>query len=294
MDIGSLRCFLEASKTLNYTIAAKNLFISRQALSQRIKALESELGAPLFFTSHRRMQQTELGEALSAEATDVLARFDTMERNIRSLARKRCRPTGLSLGYMVATLIHLDSLVDCSQKVPSLVVDSKSGSDEKILSMVREGESAFALVVASSSDLGDCASFLIEPIEQELLVPEDHPLSSQDAIVPSDLEGVEFVTYESATFGNALIIRECRHYGFAPSFILCGDDLVYSSHVVRSMHGVTWNGLLHEQSSIKNGLVAKPLVLRDKSWGVYLAWDKRDDALYPTADKIRSILKGGQ
>lgn len=48
MNIQQLKCFVEVSKTLNFTKASQNLFISQTAVSNHIKHLEETLGFHLF------------------------------------------------------------------------------------------------------------------------------------------------------------------------------------------------------------------------------------------------------
>lgn len=48
MNTTQLRYFMELSKTLNYSTAAQQLFITQPTLSRSIMALEDEVGAKLF------------------------------------------------------------------------------------------------------------------------------------------------------------------------------------------------------------------------------------------------------
>ena len=47
MNIDHLREFVTFSQYMNFSVAAKKLFLSQPALSSHIKALEKDLGAPL-------------------------------------------------------------------------------------------------------------------------------------------------------------------------------------------------------------------------------------------------------
>ena len=52
----------ELAKTLNFNRAAENLFISQPTLTYQIKALEDEIGFPLFDRSGKGAALTPAGE----------------------------------------------------------------------------------------------------------------------------------------------------------------------------------------------------------------------------------------
>ncbi len=72
-SIESLRCFVAASRLLNFRAAARAVALTPAAFGQRIKQLEEQLGAPLFSRTTRRMQLTEPGLALLPVANRCLA-----------------------------------------------------------------------------------------------------------------------------------------------------------------------------------------------------------------------------
>ena len=61
MELTQLQQFKVAAETGNISRAAEKLYISQPALSQSIKRLEEEIGAPLFDRYPRRIELTELG-----------------------------------------------------------------------------------------------------------------------------------------------------------------------------------------------------------------------------------------
>lgn len=72
-DPDSLRCFLAAAELLNFRAAAERVFLSPAAFSERIRALEALLEAPLFERSTRHVAITQAGLRLKAHAEHVLA-----------------------------------------------------------------------------------------------------------------------------------------------------------------------------------------------------------------------------
>ena len=58
------KVFYYVARTLSFSEASKQLFISQSAVSQSIKVLEKKLGQPLFIRSTKRVQLTPEGEIL--------------------------------------------------------------------------------------------------------------------------------------------------------------------------------------------------------------------------------------
>jgi DNA-binding transcriptional LysR family regulator len=76
MDIRHLRYFEAVARELNFTRAAARLHISVPPLSQRIRALEEELGTRLFERTTHYTRLTEAGDRLLPLASRILADFD--------------------------------------------------------------------------------------------------------------------------------------------------------------------------------------------------------------------------
>src|SRR5712691_7818144 len=64
--------FEAAARNLSFTKAATELFVTQSAISRQIRALEDQLGVPLFRRHHRELRLTEEGQTLYKTAGDVL------------------------------------------------------------------------------------------------------------------------------------------------------------------------------------------------------------------------------
>ena len=57
-------CFTSVARTRSFSITARELMISQQAVSRHIKGLEDELGFPLFLRNFQNVQLTDAGELM--------------------------------------------------------------------------------------------------------------------------------------------------------------------------------------------------------------------------------------
>ncbi len=82
MSLDQIRSFVAVAETGAVVRAAARLHLSQPPLTRRIRALEDELGAPLFERLPRGMRMTPAGEAFLPHARQVLAAVDAAARAV--------------------------------------------------------------------------------------------------------------------------------------------------------------------------------------------------------------------
>ena len=85
MNTTQLRYFLELSRTLNYSTAAQQLYITQPTLSRSIMALEDEIGAKLFFRESGNVSLTPAGKLFLQEMEPLSLRYDGLLRRVKNL-----------------------------------------------------------------------------------------------------------------------------------------------------------------------------------------------------------------
>lgn len=76
--------FEAAARTLSFTKAAEELFITQSAVSRQIRGLEDHLGIPLFERRPRSLALTDQGRILHRAATEFLERLQDTTNRLRA------------------------------------------------------------------------------------------------------------------------------------------------------------------------------------------------------------------
>jgi DNA-binding transcriptional LysR family regulator len=99
IELRHLRSFVAVAEELNFTRAAKRLFIAQQALSAQIRQLEDRIGTKLLDRDTRSVSLTEAGEVLLGQARLLLADADTAIAVTRAASTTTTR---LTVGFVAA------------------------------------------------------------------------------------------------------------------------------------------------------------------------------------------------
>ena len=83
MELSQLRTFREVAEALSFTRAAQKLNMTQSAVSHQIKALETELGEPLFIRAKRGVRLTDSGQLALSYAERILEEADELRERIR-------------------------------------------------------------------------------------------------------------------------------------------------------------------------------------------------------------------
>lgn len=96
MEFRQLQCFVAVAEELHFRKAGERLGLSQPALSDRISALEHELGVALFFRTTRQVSLTQAGSEFLRDTKRILADIDKAVSKARHTADSGLRTLRVS------------------------------------------------------------------------------------------------------------------------------------------------------------------------------------------------------
>lgn len=156
MKLAQMEYFLAAAQELNFTAAARRLYISQPALSKQIVVLEQELGVKLFTRNSRKVALTAAGLQLQRDLHNVLDQLEqAKQRAIGIGKRERLK---LSIGCFDGAVtddflpLILNSL---HGSVPGIQVTLSRNTFRENRTALRHGEIDVLLTLSTEASFGE-------------------------------------------------------------------------------------------------------------------------------------------
>lgn len=223
MELRHLRHFIAVAEEGHITRAAERLGMQQPPLSQRIKALESELDVVLLRRKARGVELTEAGRVFLEHARALLAQYDRTFESTRRAGRGE--QGSLRVGIMPTAPFH--PLVPFAIRAfraafPLVALTLDECLRAEAIERLRNGQMDVAFLRAHLPDAKDLAvsQLLMEPMVVAL--PAGHALARRSAgsaaLAFKELADETFIVY-ARQLGPAFYeatMAACRKAGFSP------------------------------------------------------------------------------
>ncbi|MER5266593.1 LysR family transcriptional regulator [Actinosynnema sp. NPDC002837] len=194
MELRQLEYFVAVAEECHFTRAARRMHVAQSGLSASIRALEVELGAPLFVRSTRQVELTQAGRALLVEARRVLGTIDAA-RDAVAAVQGLLRGT-LAVGSIQCLhAVHLPAVLARFHELhPGVELRLRQAGSGELVDLVRAGRLDLAFV--TSGRVGDDLS--VSTLSSEPLVlacAPELPFAERESVRLAELAGQPFVDF---------------------------------------------------------------------------------------------------
>lgn len=171
MDIELARTFLEIVSSGSFMTAAERLHLTQTAVSARVRALEQQLGRPLFIRNKAGARLTPAGERFVRHATRLVQGW---ERARQHVALPPGREDGISVGAELSIWYPLlaDWLVWMHHTCPEVALRADVDVPERLFERVQDGSLDMAVLYNPSQRPGLVCELLAD--EKLVMVTTSH------------------------------------------------------------------------------------------------------------------------
>jgi DNA-binding transcriptional LysR family regulator len=290
-DLNQLEAFGVVAEELHFGRAAERMHLAQPHLSRTIRALEADLGTPLFDRTTRRVELTPAGRALLEPAAAILrmgerARTDVAAARRGDSGHVRFSFAGPSSQVMVGRLARK--------------VRERHRHIDLAFQPGRYGPVVVRELLEHSTDLG-IARFEQPPpgvdsraVARErgvLAVPADHPVAGTSSVAFAELRNEPFITLPEA-FGSAvraMFVAGCYAAGFAPDIVQTAPDSWTCVALVAAGVGLHYTTDSAVRQMTLDGVRIVPLAEEILPVFSYLLWRTGDPD--PALAKVLGISK---
>ncbi len=150
MTLVQLRHLISLAQTGSFSKSAAALFLTQPALSRSIRALETELGQPLFDRIGRHSELTAYGRGVQSKARQLVLTADDLLESGQQLERGMAGSLRIGLGSGPGAMLMTPLLMHMATQHPHLHLEISRGRTDLLARSLRE-RSIDALVVDARS-----------------------------------------------------------------------------------------------------------------------------------------------
>lgn len=192
MELRQLKYFVRIAEYLNFSEAAKHLYITQSTLSQQIKQLEFELGFQLFQRSSRSIKLTEAGEEFLPFAKRTLQDAEDGVQRLYDLRNVKAGTLRVGVTYSLSTVLT-EGVLRFMKRFPEIKLEICYKTVNELLQLLRERKLDFVLSYKPLEDVPEVDAMPLFDNTLAVVVSKEHRLASRKTIKLHEIANEQLV-----------------------------------------------------------------------------------------------------
>lgn len=176
---------------LNFSEAAKSLFIAQSALSQQIGLLEQELNTQLFQRTNHGVNLTESGEELFPMALRAIRAAESCEERMIDYRPVLSGTLNIGVTYTFSPFLT-KTLLEFMKLYPQVKLNIHYNPMAELMVMLERHEVDFVLAFKSVQSYPGIQSHVLFNNRLAIIVSEHHPLAQKEKVTLLDIQKYDF------------------------------------------------------------------------------------------------------
>ncbi len=257
MELSQLRIFRAVAEMLNFTRASERLHMSQSAVSHQIKALEEELGEPLFIRIKRGVKLSDAGKVVLEYAERTLDEAEVLRERVSGregspIGRVRTAAATQAFVHLFAPLFE-----SFMQTHPGIELSFRTtvSTDETIDDILNGvADVGFASLPVYSPALQVTGLFEDELV---LVVGQAHRFASQREAAVEEIERERLILFERGASIRRATDDFFKRVGIQPALALESNDTYFIKLMVEHGWGISLLPAWAVREEVAAGKLAK-------------------------------------
>ncbi len=186
MELRQLRYFVKVAETLNFSEAAKALYVTQSTLSQQVRQLEAELGTPLFERSSHHVALTEAGSVILANVRQALREAEMCAERINDINNLSTGTLNIGVTYSFSPILT-ETILTFTKRYPRIKLNILYKPMSELMTLLRDGTVDFALAFRPSQPVEGVESHILFQNQLSVIVGTHHPLAGRQRLSVAEL-----------------------------------------------------------------------------------------------------------
>ena len=224
MQLHQLRYVVAVADERHFTRAAARLHVAQPSVSSQVRALERELGTPLFHRTRGAVGLTAAGEVFLPWARQALADCEAGRAGVRELLGLRRGRLALGATPSLTTGLLPPVLAEFHSRYPGIALSMRQAGSRDLLVMLDGGLLDLAFVILPVDEPRITAVALADE-ELVLAVAPTHRLAGRRSVGVNVLRDEPLVMFREGYDLRGTTVAACREAGFEPVLALEGGEM---------------------------------------------------------------------
>lgn len=224
MNLNQLRIFYESAKELNFSIAAKHLFISQPAVSAQMKQLEDMLKIKLFNKVGKHIYLTEPGKILLSYANRIFELEEEAERTLNEMKELKRGTLHIGTTRTYARYLMPNYLSIFHSIYPEVKISLSEGSSLEIVQSLFNLKNELAIVARTNYPKTlNTISFSQEEII--LVASPENDLAKMGSVTVEELSKIPLIMREEGSGTRTVVVEMFKKNSLSPTVLYEASNL---------------------------------------------------------------------
>ena len=187
MEIKQLKYFVRTAQTLNFSEAARSLYVSQSTLSQQIKSLEDELGTILFQRDSHSASLTESGSMLLPLAIQTLQDSEACRAQMNDLKELLTGELNIGVTYSFSQILT-ETVKNFVKEYPGVKLNIFYRNMAELMEVLRHRDVDLVLAFKPDQPYDEIESSYLFGDKLSVIMRKDHPLADKESITLEELK----------------------------------------------------------------------------------------------------------